>query len=124
MNKNANKKIPNTTFAIGQRVHCTPLGEDGDVAGFENDGYILILDLVRGGTEHVPAGDCLPCEQNGTVPPEELFKQIVRKHLSIDTLETRHRDSLDFHEVSVWQLTKALQAAYEAGRAERINQGD
>jgi YD repeat-containing protein len=50
--------IPNTTFVIGQRVHCEPLGEDGHIVGFEDDGFILIIDLVQGGTEHVPAGDC------------------------------------------------------------------
>jgi hypothetical protein len=59
------KKIPNTTFVIGQRVRCTPLGEDGHIVGYENDGYILILDLVRGGTELVPAGDCVSSLQSG-----------------------------------------------------------
>lgn len=32
------------------------------------------------------------------------------------TLETRNSDSLDFHDISVWSLKKALLAAYEAGR--------
>ena len=31
-----------------------------------------------------------------------LFTRIAQTHLSIDTLETRHRDSLDFHDVGVW----------------------
>jgi hypothetical protein len=46
----------------------------------------------------------------------ELFTQIARERLDIETLETRRMDGLDFHEVAVWQLEKALRAAYEAGR--------
>ena len=41
--------IPNTSFVIGQRVYCQPLGEEGDIVGYENDGFILIIDLVQGG---------------------------------------------------------------------------
>ena len=48
----------------------------------------------------------------------DLFTRIAQKHLSIDTLETRHRDSLDFHDVGVWCVRDALQAAFEAGLAE------
>ena len=33
-------------------------------------------------------------------------------------METRHRDSLDFHDVGVWCVRDALQAAFEAGLAE------
>jgi hypothetical protein len=32
------------------------------------------------------------------------------------TLETRNSDSLDFHDIAVWSLRRALLAAYEAGR--------
>ena len=31
--------------------------------------------------------------------------------------ETRGSDGLDFHDLAVWQIKQALQAAYEAGRA-------
>jgi hypothetical protein len=48
----------------------------------------------------------------------DLFTRIAQTHLSIDTLETRHRDSLDFHDVGVWCVRDALQAAYDAGMAE------
>jgi hypothetical protein len=34
-------------------------------------------------------------------------------------LETRGSDSLDFHDVAVWQLRDALTAAYQAGRASK-----
>ena len=48
----------------------------------------------------------------------DLFTRIAQTHLSIETLETRHRDSLDFHDVGVWSVRDALQAAYDAGLAE------
>lgn len=47
----------------------------------------------------------------------DLFTNIVREHLGIETLEVRNRDSLDFHDVSVAGVRRALEAAYAAGRA-------
>jgi hypothetical protein len=41
--------------------------------------------------------------------------RIAQQHLRIETLESRHHDSLDFHEVSVLELRDALEAAYRAG---------
>lgn len=35
--------------------------------------------------------------------------------LHVDTLATRNSDSLDFHEVGVWNMKAALEAAYLAG---------
>lgn len=49
---------------------------------------------------------------------DDLFARIAQTHLSIEALETRNRDSLDFHEVGVWCVRDALQAAYDAGLAE------
>jgi len=46
---------------------------------------------------------------------EQLFTAIAKKHLSIETLATRRRDSLDFHDVSVRGVRAALEAAYKAG---------
>ena len=46
---------------------------------------------------------------------EQLLEQIAKQHLFIDTLETQSSDRLDFHDVSVWGVKSALQAAYEAG---------
>ena len=43
--------------------------------------------------------------------------EIASMTVSIDTLETRNSDSLDFHEVSVWDLRDALERAYLAGIA-------
>lgn len=47
---------------------------------------------------------------------DQLFQQIALDHLFIDTLETRHSDRLDFHEVSVWGIQSALLAAFDAGK--------
>ena len=47
---------------------------------------------------------------------ERLLNQIAAEHLHIDTLATRNSGSLDFHEVSVWGLKEALQAAFTAGQ--------
>lgn len=41
----------------------------------------------------------------------------ARQHLFVETLERRHRDALDFHEVPVWAIEAALTAAYDAGRS-------
>ena len=45
----------------------------------------------------------------------QLLEQMAQQHLFIDTLETQSSDRLDFHDVSVWAVKAALQAAYEAG---------
>jgi hypothetical protein len=47
-----------------------------------------------------------------------ILTQIANEHLDIPTLETRRSDSLDFHDVAVWQVHKALKAAYMAGLTE------
>ncbi len=47
----------------------------------------------------------------------KLLEQIAKEHLFIETLETQHRDRLDFHEVAVWSIKGALEAAYAAGHA-------
>jgi len=46
---------------------------------------------------------------------DAILTQIAKKHLDIDTLETRKADRLDFHDVSVWCLRDALEAAFKAG---------
>jgi hypothetical protein len=47
---------------------------------------------------------------------DELIAAIAKQHLLIETLETRKSDRLDFHEVAVWGVKDALEAAYRAGR--------
>lgn len=48
---------------------------------------------------------------------DELLAAIAKESLHIDTLETRKSDSLDFHDVAVWSVKAALEAAYRAGLA-------
>lgn len=51
-------------------------------------------------------------------PPtrDEELEGIARRILKIDTLEARKSDALDFHDLAVWTIREALDAAYEAGR--------
>ena len=50
-------------------------------------------------------------------PSEALLLEIAAKHLhTVETLETRNRDRLDFHDVAVWSIRAALEEAFEAGR--------
>ena len=47
---------------------------------------------------------------------DATINEIAQRILGIDTLETRKSDSLDFHEVAIWNIKEALEAAFEAGR--------
>ena len=50
--------------------------------------------------------------------PEALLLGIALKHFpNIETLETRNSDGLDFHDVAVWSIRDALEAAFAAGQA-------
>ena len=46
---------------------------------------------------------------------DTILTLIAQKHLSIETLQTRHADSLDFHDTAVWCIRDALEAAFKAG---------
>jgi len=49
-------------------------------------------------------------------PSEALLLEIAAKHFhTVETLETRNRDRLDFHDVAVWSIRAALEEAFEAG---------
>ena len=54
----------------------------------------------------------------GNLEKFECLAMIARKHLNLETLETRNGDSADFHELAVWDIKAALAAAYEAGKRE------
>ena len=47
---------------------------------------------------------------------DQALTEIATQILDLETLDTRNSDRLDFHELSVWQIKKALEAAYAAGR--------
>jgi len=46
---------------------------------------------------------------------QKAIERISRETLGLETLETRNSDSLDFHDMAVWQIREALEAAYQAG---------
>ena len=50
-------------------------------------------------------------------PSEALLLEIATKHFRLETLETRNSDGLDFHDVAVWSIRAALEAAFAAGQA-------
>ena len=52
---------------------------------------------------------------NQTKQLNALFERIAKEHLQIETLETQNRDRDDFHDVAVWSIKSALEAAYAAG---------
>ena len=52
---------------------------------------------------------------------KEIASRVAKQHLRIQTLDSRGRDSLDFHEVSVASISDALMAAFDAGIA--FNEG-
>jgi hypothetical protein len=66
-----------------------------------------------------------------TAPPDESIKnepktivaEIAQRILGIGTLESRNSDSLDFYDLSVSSIERALLAAFEAGKKsnQRIN---
>ena len=46
----------------------------------------------------------------------ELITKIAQKNIiGVDTLETRGMDSLDFHDVSVWEIRDALIESFISG---------
>lgn len=63
-----------------------------------------------------PTGASMDTMKRTTVTPElATLEAIAKRELRIETLKTRKSDSLDFHEVAVWSLKAALEAAFQAG---------
>ncbi|WP_066016585.1 DUF6900 domain-containing protein [Endozoicomonas atrinae] len=46
---------------------------------------------------------------------QQAIDDIASTILKLETLNTRNVDNLDFHELAIWQIKEALQAAYSAG---------
>jgi hypothetical protein len=44
-----------------------------------------------------------------------ILADIAKKHLSLDTLDSRKSDRLDFHDLAVWSIEQALEATFQAG---------
>jgi hypothetical protein len=45
--------------------------------------------------------------------------EIAARHLGVHNLTERKCDGLDFHDLAVWNIKAALEAAYEAGMKAR-----
>ncbi len=52
---------------------------------------------------------------------DNILTNIAKTHMGIKTLETQNSDQMDFHEICVWDLKKALSDAYIAGSNAKIN---
>lgn len=61
-------------------------------------------------------------EENNTMTKRQqeklnaILTEIAIEELQIETLEKRWSDNLDFYDVSVWGIKRALERAYEAGQ--------
>ena len=53
----------------------------------------------------------------------QAIEEIAMEELTIETLETRNSDHLDFHDMSVWQIKAALDAAFNAGARAAMHYG-
>ncbi|HEM4250864.1 MULTISPECIES: DUF6900 domain-containing protein [Streptococcus] len=47
---------------------------------------------------------------------DAIFTRIAQEELQVETLEQRWSDTLDFYDIPVWGIKKALERAYEEGR--------
>jgi hypothetical protein len=63
------------------------------------------------------AAYCRGMENETTLSQKDkTLAQIANSELYIRTLQTSNSDSLDFHELAVWNIKAALEAAYKAGQ--------
>jgi hypothetical protein len=46
---------------------------------------------------------------------DDAIERIALDLLGLETLQARKRDRLDFHDLAVWDIRDALEAAYTAG---------
>ena len=54
---------------------------------------------------------------NDTPSTDQLFLEIAKRHMpSVETLETRNRDALDFHDVAVWSIHNLLVEVLATGQ--------
>lgn len=115
---------------LAKRIAKHPMYSPCDLAYFRRKGYsdaeILAFWDRDHALGHKPCHHQSPPDLVGmlSVHPEDhgdnaavnaALERIAREHLGIETLETRKSDGLDFHEVSVWQLKAALDAAFALG---------
>lgn len=86
--------------------------------GFRLTGWRYFSSGQKTGGELFPTVEAVKhsLEEDGTLDDVDEIANIAKRYLNIETLETRNSDSLDFHDLSVWSLKAALEAAYLAGK--------
>ena len=68
-------------------------------------------DLIKVAVDAM-GGDYAPLE-----PVKGAIEAVhAKEELFVETLEKRWSDNLDFYDVSVWGIKRALERAYEAGQ--------
>lgn len=103
-------------------------GDDGDqylLSGFHFVNRIGYLVSTVAIPEEADIQVRIPMQQDPSDQPgehdaaamqsDQWIRKIALDTLSIPTLHTQGTDSLDFHDVAVWQVEAALKAAFEAG---------
>lgn len=68
----------------------------------------------------VKFGEQLLSDQKET--ENKVIEGIAKNMLGIDSLETVNSDRHDFHDLSVWQIKAALEAAYKAGYEAKVGE--
>jgi hypothetical protein len=55
-----------------------------------------------------------------------ILEQIAIEELEITTLQSRHSDQEDFHNLAVWEIETIMERAYQAGfqAASQARKGD
>lgn len=86
---------------------------DDEVLAFWDRDHAAGCDPVHHRGAPDAAGTARP--RRSTHQIEHELARIANNELSVETLQTRNSDGLDFHTVSVWQLRAALLAAFELG---------
>ena len=126
----AGASVAATDQDLAKRIAKHPMYSPSDLAYFRRKGYSDTEILAFWDRDH--ASGHKPCHHQSppdlvgmlSVHPEDCgansavsaaLERIAREHLGIETLATRKSDGLDFHEVSVWQLKAALEAAFALG---------
>ena len=52
---------------------------------------------------------------------KEQIEKIIMSNFNIEVIETRNCDSLDFHDIAIWQLVSAIREAYDMGKTDAKN---
>lgn len=89
---------------------------------------ILIRDAFANASAEISALPCCKCLggsshaslKDGQTDARRLEALALSHFVNIETLASRGRDSLDFHEVSVWSISSAIEAAYNMGVADAV----